>query len=216
MVGTDSAARQGATSVTITAAQAAATKGVFKAGTYAVDEDFAVLCYELNTRLDTYSGTYKPTDSGSDGLAAAKTLRALGLADTYTHGFSIAALDSALQAGPVMLGTVWLNSMFDTDSSGNISVVTSSGEAGGHELVISELDVERGKYGLDNSWAADWGQDGRGFVTRSQMAWLLSQQGDVTVPHMLGGSTPTPTPAPADVDHAMAAAARAWLTSKGL
>lgn len=222
LVGTDSAGRTGQSHITITEAQAANTKGVFTAGTYAVDENFAVMCYELNTRLDSYPGTYKPDDTGSDGLSAAKTLKALGLADVYTHGFTIDALDSALQASPVMLGTVWLNSMFSTDADGNISVNPSSGEAGGHELVISELDVANGKYGLDNSWASSWGKGGRGYVTKAQMSWLLSQQGDVTVPHLVGSPqptptpTPVPTPAPDATDKALAAAAHSWLTAKGL
>lgn len=196
LVGTDSAGRQGATSVTITADQAAKTKGVFKAGTYAVDEAFAVLCYELNTRLDTYSGTYKPTDTGSDGLAGAKTLQALGLADTYTHGFSIDALGSALQAGPVMIGVQWMNSMFDTDADGRIVVTRTSGVAGGHELCMDEIDVENGRYWVSNSWAESWGVGGRGYFTKADMVWLLSQQGDVTVPHMLGAPQPTPAPTP--------------------
>jgi hypothetical protein len=199
LIATNSFGRTGSRSITVTDAQAAKTKGVFQAGTYTVDEDFAVMCYELNTRLDSFTGTYKPDDTGSSGLAAAKTLVALGLADVYTHGFTLAALDSALQKGPVMAGTVWLNCMFEPDSEGFIKLDVSSPEAGGHEYVLSGLDVEKDRYTLDNSWGDSWGVGGQAFISRQDMKWLLDQQGDVTVPHMLGTDTPTPTPVPVPV-----------------
>lgn len=199
LIGTDSAGRTGLTSILVTTAQADATQGVFTAGTHTVDEDLAVLCYSLNTRLDGFTGTYKPDDTGSDGLSAAKTLKALGLADTYKHAFSLSALDSALQAGPVMLGTVWLNSMFSPQSDGRIVVTASSAVAGGHEYVVDEIDVEKGRYWMTNSWGDSWSIQGRGYLTRADMQWLLSQQGDVTAPHMLAPVTPVPTPTPVPV-----------------
>jgi len=215
----------GVTQVFITAEQADKTKGVFNAGTYTVDEDFAVLCYELNTRFDTFPGTYKPDDTGSSGLAAAKTLQALGLADVYTHGFSISALDSALQNGPVMAGTDWLNSMFEPGNDGLLKVSKSSGVAGGHEYVISGLDVENGLYTIDKSWGDGWGKNGQAFITKADMQWLLSQDGDVTVPHLVSSvtpqptptptPTPTPQPVPADADRALADAMKTWMAAKG-
>jgi hypothetical protein len=54
------------------------------------------------------------------------------------------------------------------------------------------------------------------------MKWLLDQQGDVTVPHMLGTDAPTPTPTPvpvpvpADADKALADAMHTWLAAKSL
>jgi hypothetical protein len=221
LIGTDSAGRQGVTSITVTPAQAAATRGVFTAGTYAVDEILAVQCYELNTVLDGFPGTCPPDDPGSDGLSAAKTLKALGLVDTYKHAFSLTALDAALQSGPVMLGTTWLESMFNPSSNGRIPVNRTSPVAGGHEYVVDQLDVENGCYWLTNSWGTSWGLDGRGYILRADMQWLLSQQGDVTAPHFLAPQpqpvpvpvpVPVPTPVPA-VDPTVLAAYRslqAW------
>lgn len=224
LIVTNSLGRTGVTQVTITDEQATKTKGVFTAGTYTVDEDFAVLCYELNTRIDSFPGTYKPDDTGSSGLAAAKTLVLLGLADVYTHGFTLGALDSALQKGPVMAGTVWLNCMFEPNSDGLIRLDVSSPVAGGHEYVLSGLDVEKDLYTLDNSWGEDWAVNGQAFISRQDMKWLLDQQGDVTVPHMLGTDAPTPTPTPiptpqpvpADADKVLADAMHTWLTTKNL
>jgi hypothetical protein len=192
LVGTDNAVRSGLTVVTVTPEQAARTQGVFPAATLPVDEAFAVLCYELNTRLDTYSGTYQPDDTGSDGLAGAKTLQTLGLADSYLHAFTLDALDSALQNGAVMVGTTWLQSMFTPDASHYLVVDQGSSVAGGHEYVIDEL-LANGDYGMQNSWGTGWGVKGRAAVHRADMGWLLAQSGDVTVPHLIGAA-PVPVP----------------------
>jgi hypothetical protein len=195
LIGTASAGRDGATSILVTTAQA----------------DLAVLCYTLNTILDGFPGTYPAADTGSDGLSAAKTLQLLGLADTYSHAFSLSALDAALQSGPVMLGTRWMTSMFKPSSSGRIPVSRTSGVAGGHEYVIDEIDVENGRYWITNSWGKGWGQQGRGYFLKADLQWLLSQQGDVTVPHMLAPAVPQPEPVPA-VDQNVLAAYRSLQT----
>lgn len=201
VLGTDSAGRTATTSVTVKAD----SKGVFRPGTYALDETFAVLAYTLNTKLDSIKGEYPTEDTGSTGIACGKTGQQLGLLAGYTHAFSLAALKSALQNGPAMIGIVWLNSMFNPDSGGALLVDKNSGVAGGHELVVSGWDGHY--FRLDNSWGTGWGADGSCYVAESDMQWLLSQDGDVTVPAYT---------ATADPDLAMALAARAWLAAKGI
>ncbi|MCI3246282.1 hypothetical protein [Streptomyces spinosisporus] len=178
LIGTDSAARTGLTSVTV------------NGDVLPVDEDLAVDVYKLATQLDDIRGTYPPDDTGSSGLGAAKALKKLGLASGYTHAFSLDALKSALQNGPVMVGTVWLNSMFDPTSAGNVTVDRHSDVAGGHEYVISAYDAGAGQFRIDNSW----GVRGSAWITASDLQWLLSQQGDVTVP--VWATVPSPPPAP--------------------
>jgi len=190
VLGTDSAGRTATPSVVVIAD----TKGIFTPGAHALDEDFAVHAYELNTLLDNIRGQYPPDDTGSTGLACGKTGKALGLLSGYTHAFSLDALKSALQQGPVMIGIVWLNSMFDPLVNGTITVDRTSGIAGGHELVVSAWDGAR--FRLDNSWGAAWGDQGSGWVSESDMAWLLAQDGDVTVPAFISAPAPTPVPSP--------------------
>jgi hypothetical protein len=222
-LGTDSAGRTAATSVTISPAGAAASHGLFTAGAAVLDEAFAVQLYSLATLLDSIPGSYPPDDTGSSGLGVAKALRALGLATGYTHGFSMAALNSALQGGPVLIGIPWLESMFNPDGDGRIVVDQSSPVAGGHELELCRYDAATGEYWVANSWGTSWGQSGYGYFTAADLQWLLSQQGDVTVPAWAAAPAPvpvppqpTPTPAPDPADVTLAAAARAWLTTKGL
>lgn len=180
LLGTDSAARTGLTSATI------------GYSVVPVDEDLAVRVYALATHLDSIKGTYPPDDTGSSGIGAAKALKKLGLAASYTHAFSLDALKSALQSGPVMVGTVWLESMFDPDSEGYVTVDRKSTVAGGHEYVISAWDAAKKRFRIDNSWGASWGLNGSAWIHEADMQWLLSQQGDVTVPAW--GTAPVPTP----------------------
>jgi hypothetical protein len=186
LLGTDSAARTGLTSTTISTS------------VVPVDEDLAVHVYELATQLDSIKGTYPPDDTGSSGIGAAKALKKLGLAVSYTHAFSLDALKSALQTGPVMVGTVWLESMFDPDpKTGFVKVDRKSQVAGGHEYVLSAFDATRLAFRIDNSWGESWGVRGSAWFTQADVQWLLSQQGDVTVPAWVTAPAPTPPPSPA-------------------
>jgi len=182
---TDTAARTGLTSVTI------------NGHALPVDEDLAIRVYSLATQLDQFDGAYPPTDTGSSGIGAAKALKKLGLATGYTHAFSLDALKSALQTGPVMAGTVWLESMFEPTAAGNVTVARDSVVAGGHEYVISAYDAGARQFRIDNSWSESWGVRGSAWVTEADMQWLLSQQGDVTVPVWATAPTPPPAPTPA-------------------
>ncbi|MBC9729245.1 hypothetical protein [Streptomyces sp. TRM68367] len=203
LLGTDSAVRQGLTSVQT-------TQGVRE-----VNEGLAMALYGLATTLDSIPGTYPPDDTGSSSLAAAKALQQLGLATGYTHGFGVGALKSALQDGPVMLGVLWLNSMFQPSADGTVTVDPSSPVAGGHELIVAGWDG--GQFRLDNSWGAAWGDGGSGYITEADMAWLLNQQGDVTVPALVGTPTPDPAPVSGPVSSAeLAADIRELLAAKGV
>ncbi len=214
ILGTDAEGYQGLTTVYVPNADA---YKLFVRTSYVIDEAFAIQLYKLNTLLDSFKGEYPPTDTGSSGLACGKSAVALGLADTYSHAFSFGALQSAIQHGPVLFGTVWLNSMFETASDGHVRVQTSSGVAGGHELIISGYDASAGTWQLANSWGSSWGFHGHGYVTDNEMKWLLSQQGDVTVPHLVSTAPePSPDPTPAPSDAVLYAQVKAWAKAKGL
>lgn len=204
LVGTDAAARRGLTRVQIHPADSM---------TSPVDEQFAVYLYSLATTLDEFTGAYPPDDTGSSGLGAAKALKSLGLATAYHHAFSISALQSALQTGPVMIGIKWLESMFDTDQDGFVIVDRSSAVAGGHEFVVDGYDKPNAVYRMTNSWGTGWGSSGAAWFHEADLKWLLSDGGDVTQPVFAAA----PTPGPAVVGDAdLWAYAKAWAAGKGL
>lgn len=185
LLGTDFLGRTGLTSVTV------------NGQVLPVDEDFAVRVYSLATQLDEFDGQYPPDDTGSSGLGAAKALKRLGLASSYKHAFSLDALKSALQTGPVMVGTIWLESMFAPDGGGFMRVDRTSSVAGGHEYVLAAYDVTADQFRIDNSWGDSWGMQGSAWITATDMQWLLSQQGDVTIPVWATVPTPPSPPTPA-------------------
>lgn len=173
----------------------AARMGLVEVGGRAVDEAFAVDLYHRATMLDEFNGVYPPEDSGSSGLGAAKALQQIGLSPSYQHAFSLQALESALQSGPVLVGISWYNSMFTPGADGVVPVDESSGLAGGHELCVDQLDTVRGLVGFTNSWGTGWGEEGRGYFRLADLAALLAADGDVTVPAATAQPTP-PGPEP--------------------
>lgn len=194
------------------------TDNAVRQGSRAVDEDLAVRLYERATELDEFDGTFPPDDSGSSGIAAAKALQQAGFCSGYTHAFLLPAVATALQSGPVMVGTAWYNSMFDPGSDGRIPVRASTGVAGGHEYLIDGFDPDPTApddvYWMTNSWGTSWGQQGRAWLTGADLATLLADDGDVTVPTPV--TVPAPPPAPVDADRAFAAALRqyGWVTAR--
>lgn len=228
-VGTDNAARAGLVSVPVSQlAQLDFSNDLqHRSGKYRitssvpVDEAFAVRVYALATSLDSFQGTYPPTDTGTDGPSGAKALTRLGAATKYSHAFSVSALNSALQTGPVMWGTVWYNSMFDPDSSNTLVVDSASGVAGGHELLITGYDASTGEYVVTNSWGSGWGDHGYCYVKGPDMKSLLAQGGDLTQPVT---SPVVPSPSPTVVTDAQLyaafqgfkAVADAWASSRNM
>lgn len=183
-------------------------------GNIVLNNNEGITVYSAATRLDSYPGNYPPTDTGSDGLSAAKAAKKLGLIAGYLHITTAAALASALAIGPVIVGTDWYESMFTTDAAGNVHVLKSTGVAGGHEYTLDEITGD-GRFGFTNSWGTSFGVNGRFFMQIPDFLGLLAAKGDATHFVPLGAPAPTPTPPapPASVDADTLAAYRslqAW------
>lgn len=160
-----------------------------------LDEPEAVNIYGLATQLDSYAGQYPPTDTGSDGLSAAKACQKLGFISGYTHALSMDDFINGMQNGPAISGTNWYTGMDSPDANGLVTV--TGNVRGGHEFEADELDMENELVGFINSWGT-WGLNGTGkfYIKFSDFEKLLSQQGDATFFVPLDQPAPTPTPAP--------------------
>lgn len=184
---------------------------------------YAVHLYADATVIDPWPGSYTPDDTGSDGLSIAKVLQSRGLISGYTHATSLEATLTALAERPVIVGTSWLNGMYDPDSAGKLTV--SGAVAGGHEYALDELDVEHQRVWMRNSWSDTWGQGGRAWLAWDDLAKLLADDGDCTVlipktePAPQPAPVPAPVPAPAPgrskEDMALAAALTKFLKTSG-
>lgn len=138
------------------------------------DEAFAIKLYAAATLVDDVPGGMPQQDTGSSGLAIAKTLKKRRLIRGYRHAVNADALASLLQAGTVLMGTPWFNAWFEPNASGFVDGVSGwerSGVAGGHEVCITGLeDVVQDHAGrvvpektiirVRNSWSVSWGDSG--------------------------------------------------------
>jgi hypothetical protein len=191
------------------------------AGHPALDEAEALRIYSEAEDIDG-DGPYPPNDNGSSGLSVAQAAKADGLISGYTHCLSLADVQAALMAGPVLLGLNWYSSFDRPASSGLVAISKGAYVRGGHEVLARSLDVDHQLIGIDNSWGTSWGAGGSFTMGWATLDRLLHEQGDgtVLVPLSQPAPTPAPTPVPpgpaADPDATFATAARAWLTAKGL
>jgi hypothetical protein len=179
---------------------------------------YAVDLYSAATKLDPWPGEYEPEDTGSDGLSIAKVLQQRGVISGYQHALSLPAALTALAEGPVIVGTTWLDRMFDVGADGHLNV--SGSPAGGHEYALDELDVERQRAWIRNSWGEGWGVAGRAWMSWDELGRLLADEGDCTVlvPRTEPAPQPQPAPEPAmpAEDRQLAAALRRFLPSHAM
>jgi hypothetical protein len=151
---------------------------LFRRGRNLTEAD-AVRAYSRATQIDPFAGQYPPTDTGSDGLDACKAGVEFGWLSGYTHAFGLDECLRALTLGPVMIGIPWYSGMFRPAPSG---VLTVSGSlAGGHEVALTAITTS-GMVRIQNSWGAGWGLNGCAYLHFNDLARLLSEGGDCTIP----------------------------------
>lgn len=177
----------------------------------ALDEDLAIRIYSRATETDPFPGSYKPDDTGSSGLDAAKAAKEFGYISGYNHAFTLADALAALSIGPVIIGVNWTSGMDRTDSTGMIASTGST--RGGHEVCLDEINTDRGIVWLRNSWGSRWGVQGRASMTFTTLGQLLDSQGDATVFTPLTVEPPAPVPLP-DADKVLAESTREWADAR--
>lgn len=160
----------------------------------AFTEDTAVGIYSDATVLDPFPGTYKPTDTGSDGLSVAKVLQQRGYISGYQHALSMEAALTALQDNAIIIGVNWYSSMDIPDRNGMVAV--GGTVRGGHEFVVDGIDVVLKRVWCTNSWGTSWGLNGTFGMSWDDFGRLLREEGDATVLVPITTPAPQPTPVP--------------------
>ena len=145
---------------------------------YATDST-AMDIYHLATTLDPWPGVYPPTDTGSSVLAAAKATQKIGHISSYRWAFGFDQMLAALMLTPVVVGTNWLQNMFNPDHNGYLNV--SGSVAGGHAYLIVGYASKARYFTMLNSWSVGWGKRGYAKIREADMRRLIEDDGEAAV-----------------------------------
>jgi hypothetical protein len=138
--------------------------------------------YSDNTKIDPWPGTWPPEDTGSSGLASAKTAQAKGIGGTYRwlFGGGDEVVQTVMDGDVVSVGTWWYWDMFSGTAGrfdGKPIVTIGGGQAGGHQYVIRGYDEDRDLV-LGRCW---WGAFRDFWMKRMELDALLRDGGDAHV-----------------------------------
>ena len=84
--------------------------------------------------------------------------------------------------GPVVMGTNWYSSMWDTDDNGWFPEGVSGEVVGGHCWLVRGVNVTRKEFLCRNSWGVNWGLYGDFRLKFDEMSQLLAASGEGCVP----------------------------------
>lgn len=116
---------------------------------------------------------------GTSVRAGAKILQEGGWIAEYRWAMSLRdVLDALLHVGPVVVGTVWYESMFTPDEHGLMLVDPASGVAGGHAYVLNGANERRRRARMKNSWGRAWGRRGYAEIAYDDLERLLADDGE--------------------------------------
>lgn len=153
-----------------------------------VDHRWCRQLYLDAQRVDEWAGE---DYEGTSVLAGAKVLTSHGLYDAYYWAFGV---EDTLRAigylGPVVVGTAWLDGMFEPRPSGLLEVTGSV--AGGHCYLLRGVRLKATLPGeglkpievvrIRNSWGPEWGVNGDAYLRVTDLEQLLAADGEACVP----------------------------------
>lgn len=126
----------------------------------------------------------EPDYEGSSIRAAMKVMKRRGYVFEYRWAWQLApVIDHIMATGPMVFGTTWTSGMMDTDKFGFINA--HGGAVGGHAYLIVGANRQKkcpdGSVGClrgVNSWGRGWGDSGRFWLSFSDAAKLLADDGE--------------------------------------
>ena len=144
--------------------------------------------YRAAQKIDQWPGE---NYSGTSVLAGAKTVQRAGYIGSYRWAFNIDdVVDAIITEGPVVVGIPWMDTMYRTRPSGLVDI--TGDKVGGHCVVLTGytraiLNAERAMGPMDlvrfrNSWGANYGNDGSGWIAVWDLETLLDDDGEACVP----------------------------------
>jgi hypothetical protein len=137
-------------------------------------DPFAI--YNAARRLDEWEGE---DYDGTSVRGGAKALKAWGLIESYQWTFDLATtIYALLEVGPLVVGTNWYSSMYETDDLGNVTV--SGSVDGGHAYLLNGVNLSTERVRFKNSWGRNnFGMYGHGYLSFTDLARLIAEGGEV-------------------------------------
>lgn len=123
---------------------------------------------------------------GTSMLAGLKIVQGRGFIDEYRWAFGEEDLALAVShLGPAVIGVNWYEGMYSPNRHGYIE--PTGRWVGGHAIVVNSINPrfqnpDLQYYRLWNSWGASWGRNGWCYISRKDMARLLSEDGEAVIP----------------------------------
>lgn len=141
------------------------------------DHAYAVKVYSYAQNNDEFADT--PPEEGTSVQAGAKAMVSDGaLKESYIWGRSYDEMISWIgNYGPCVIGTLWLEGMFEPDSTG---YVAPRGRISGGHCYLAYGYRSNGDILFQNSWGESWGKGGTHYMTRSAFEALLIR-GDFSI-----------------------------------
>lgn len=135
----------------------------------------ALELYAAAQRMDEWPGE---DYAGSSVRGGAKALRTMGLISSYVWAFDEPTVKRWMLSGQggVVIGVNWYAGMFTPDHSGYLSI--SGALAGGHCVWLRGYNRPRDAYRVQQSWGADWGQQGHAWLRSADLSRLLVEDGE--------------------------------------
>jgi hypothetical protein len=138
-------------------------------------------------QLDEWEGENYDGTSVLAGVKAVMDLRP----DVYTeYRWAFGEHDLALAVGykgPAVIGVNWYDGMTDpqveTIKGVRQAWIRREGELyGGHCVLVNGFSTTKNAYHIHNSWGIGWGWSGGAWISREDMAQLLSEDGEACIP----------------------------------
>lgn len=115
--------------------------------------------------------------SGTSVRAGAKALQERNHIKTYLWAWDVETIvDWLLSKGPVVVGTNWYDSMDRPDEDGLVKVKGQM--VGGHAYLARGANVNTEKIMFENSWGDDWALSGRFYISFTDFARLMREEGE--------------------------------------
>jgi hypothetical protein len=136
--------------------------------------------YHIAQTLDRWPGENYEGTSVIAGVKAVQKLFPQAIPE-YRWGFDINDVVQTLgYFGPVVLGIPWYTGMIQPSADG--SIYPSGNIEGGHAILATGYNRKTGKIRLHNSWGRGWGVNGDCFIYKSDLEFILKQDGEACIP----------------------------------